>query len=129
MLSLIAVEGGLDPLMLLGGDARLSGLLRVNTIDWIAFHHAKELGSFCSKYPEVELEVTVDNRPSNLSKRETDVVIRMSNSPPEHLVGRKLGRIEFAIYASEELIDLQDDPTDVGSYPWLGWREEETVPE
>ena len=115
-------------LHLLGGDARLSGLLRVNTIDWIAFHHAKELGAFCSKYPDVELEVTVDNRASDLSKRESDVGIRMSNSPPEHLVGRKLGRIEWAIYASEELITSLDDPTDIGAYPWLGWREEATGP-
>ncbi len=113
---------------LLGGDARLSGLLRVSTLDAIAVHHAGELGSVGERYPSVELEVTVDNRPSNLSQRETDVVIRMSNSPPEHLVGSKLGRIEFAIYASEELIDSLDDPTDLGSYPWLAWRDEETVP-
>ena len=113
---------------LLGGDVRLSGLLRVSTLDAIAVHHANELGSFGERYPSVELEVTVDNRPTSLTKRETDIAIRLSNNPPEHLVGRKLGRVEYALYASEELIASRDDPTDIGSYPWLGWREDETAP-
>lgn len=113
---------------LLGSDARLSGQLRISTLDVMAVHHAAELGSFSAKYPAVELEVTVDNRPTNLTKRETDIAIRGSNKPPEHLVGRKLGRIEYAIYASEELIASQDDPTDIAAFPWLGWREGETAP-
>ena len=106
---------------LLGRDARLSGKVRVTTIDALMLHYAQELGSFRQRYPAVELEVTVDNRTQNLTKREADVAIRFAGKPPQHLVGRKLGRARFALYGSEELIAAQRDPRDISAYPWLGW--------
>jgi DNA-binding transcriptional LysR family regulator len=106
---------------LLGRDVRLSGKLRVTTIDALVLHYAQELGGFKERYPAVELDVTVENRARNLTKREADVAIRFSRKPPQHLVGRKLGLARFALYGSEELIAAQRDPLDLSAYPWLGW--------
>jgi DNA-binding transcriptional LysR family regulator len=112
---------------LLGRDTRLSGKLRVTTIDAVATRHAREIGAFTKRYPAIELALTVDNRLRSLTRREADVAIRFTNNPAEHLVGRKLGRAEFAAYASEELIAAQDDPTEIGAYPWLGWDEAQSA--
>lgn len=111
----------------LGGDARLTGSLRVTTIDAFATYHAAELGAFCTRFPGVELEVSVDNRPRSLTKREADVAIRFSNNPPEHLVGRRLGRIEFAVYGSDELVESLGNSADISVYPWLAWCATETA--
>ena len=53
----------------LGRDARLSGPLKVTTIDAVLFHHARELAAFREQYPLVELEIAIDNRTQSLSKR------------------------------------------------------------
>ena len=37
--------------------------------------------------------------------RRADVAVRLSPSPPEGLVGRKLGELRFAVYASQALVE------------------------
>ncbi|MEM7159961.1 MAG: LysR family transcriptional regulator [Myxococcota bacterium] len=108
-----------------GRDARLSGTLRVTTIDALVLHNTRELSSFGERYPDVELDVVVDNRMRSLTRREADVAVRFTNAPAEHLVGRKIGRLEFALYGARELIEGQADPADVATYPWLSWSESE----
>ncbi len=106
----------------LGQDARLSGPLRVTTIDMLAIYHADVFGSFADRYPDVELELSVDNTPRSLTKREADVALRMTNAPPEYLVGRKILRHEFAVYGARELVNTMDGE-DLESIPWLAWDE------
>ncbi|ONX33914.1 LysR family transcriptional regulator, partial [Burkholderia cenocepacia] len=84
-----------------GRDVRPSGTVRVTTTDTLlsgllspvfaAFRHA------C---PEITLEVSVSNAVFDLSKREADVAIRPSSSPPEVLIGRRVGTIAQAVYAA-----------------------------
>jgi DNA-binding transcriptional LysR family regulator len=107
----------------LGKDTRLSGPLRVTTVDIMATQHAAEIAAFTRRYPDVQLEVSVDNSMRSLTKREADVALRITNSPAENLVGRRLGRLEFALYGADALIEVQNDPTDLTCYPWLGWDE------
>lgn len=105
----------------LGTDARLSGVLTVTTLDILATEHAAEFTAFARAYPDIELELFVDNRVWSLTRREADVAIRVTNRPAEHLVGRRLGRLEYAVYAADALIDACDDPTNLGAYRWLRW--------
>jgi DNA-binding transcriptional LysR family regulator len=109
--------------LVLGRDARLSGSLRVTTLDVIATQHSDILASFCRRYPEICLETVVSNTPQSLTKREADIAIRVTNSPPQHLVGKRLGRLEFGPYAATSLIESRDDPSDLESYPWMAWDE------
>src|SRR5690606_18153097 len=41
--------------------------------------------------------------PRNLSRREAEVALRATNSPDEHLFGRKLTTLDFRPYARAEL--------------------------
>ncbi|MEM9067302.1 MAG: LysR family transcriptional regulator [Myxococcota bacterium] len=105
---------------LLGRDSRLSGKLRVTTLDILAYVHAPDFTRFTERYPEVELEITVDNNTLSLSRREADVAIRVTNGPPDHLVGRKVGTWNYTLFAHRDLAEKYG--SDIAAYPWLAWE-------
>ncbi len=107
----------------LGRDSSLRGNLRVTTLDVLAVQHGTMFSSFCARYPEVTLELVLSNTPQSLTKREADIAIRATNQPPQNLVGKKLGVLEFAVYGAESLVKSRSDPADLESYPWLAWDE------
>jgi len=103
----------------LGRDAALSGTLRVATLDAIATGFARVIADFSRAHPDVRLEISVNNAPVSLTKREADVAVRATDAPPEHLVGRKLGRFEYAVYVARGLFDEAPADAPLAYYPWL----------
>ncbi|WP_274426696.1 LysR family transcriptional regulator [Chelativorans sp. YIM 93263] len=102
------IEGEVHGLerQIVGRDLRPSGTVSVTTTDTLLhFHFSKIFARFRGVYPEIELEIAVSNDLFNLSYREADIALRPTSSPPEHLVGRKLGTITQAVYAHESIID------------------------
>lgn len=88
---------------LVGQDARLEGLVRVTCTDSIiAKILLRVLGRLCDEHPGIELELDVDAKNLDLSKREADVALRAflpTAAPPEHLIGRRLVPITLCNYA------------------------------
>lgn len=94
-------EGMQDIERKLGGqDAALQGTIRVTTTDTLMTVLLPTLADFRARYPGIQLQITVNNSFLNLSKRDADVAIRPSNTPPDNLVGRKTGILRTAPYAS-----------------------------
>jgi DNA-binding transcriptional LysR family regulator len=88
-----------------GRDMRPSGSVRLTTTDSIAFGLLMPmLKALRAHYPEIELQLIASNDVHDLSKRDADIAIRPSNAPPEHLVGRKIGKIAYAVYAHASLL-------------------------
>lgn len=90
-----------------GADLRLSGALRITTTDTLAFGLLNpHLKRFQDTYPEIKIEVTVQNRFLNLTNREADVAIRPCTRLNEsEVVGRHLADIAAALYASSSYIE------------------------
>lgn len=85
---------------LVGRDLRLSGTVRVTTTDTLLMGLLSPiLADFRRSHPDIVLEVAVSNQLFNLSRRDADVAVRPSSSPPGHLVGRRVGSIAQAVYA------------------------------
>lgn len=83
-----------------GRDLRLSGTIRVTTTDTLLIGLLSPIFvGFQRAHPEIVLEVAVSNQLFNLSQRDADVAVRPSSSPPQHLVGRRVGTIAQAVYA------------------------------
>lgn len=102
-----------------GSPARLSGTLRLTAPDDVAqLLLLPIVASFRREQPEVEIELTVDNRLLNLTRREADIAVRPTNSPPEHLIGRRSARLTAAVYGPPS---LAGEPLE--SLPWIGWEE------
>ncbi len=60
------------------------------------------------KYPGIRVDLRVGNELYNLSKREADIAIRPSSDVPDHLIGRKLGVLDFNVYSTPSY--LKDRP-------------------
>ncbi len=111
-----------------GRDAQLSGTLRVTLSDAAAFALMTELGEFSRAHPSVELELAASNALTNLTRREADVAIRVTERPAEHLFGRRMGATAIALYraAGDTASDRRDARGDAAAFvdlAWLGWDE------
>lgn len=100
-----------------GQDLRLSGLVRITTVDMLAQGLLpRHLRAFRSAYPGIEIELNVGNATLSLARREADVALRVGNQPPEALVGRRVGRMVFAVYGASA-----GTPTmPLAQQPWIG---------
>ena len=76
-------------------------------------------GSFAARYPGIELTVCGGVSVVSLRRREADVVLRMSESPAPHLVGRRLRDLKFVPAASRELLDRMGPQAPLSTYPWV----------
>jgi DNA-binding transcriptional LysR family regulator len=76
-----------------------AGELRVTTNDTLLAHLLTPLfARFSEQCRDVRLDVVLSNQALNLSKRDADVAIRATDTPPETLVGRRAATIAWALY-------------------------------
>lgn len=105
-----------------GTDVRLEGHLRVSTSEAVTLHLLPRwLAEFRDTYPGLTLDIASTNQIVDLSRREADVVIRGTDNPPPHLVGRRCGQIVFAAYASKAYLDRVGRDRPLADYEWLGF--------
>lgn len=111
---------------ILGRDLQLRGTLRVNIASIAAWLLAPALADFARAHPGIEVEMTESSELVDLSKRDADLVLRMSEHVPQHLVGRRLGTVPFAIYARRGASDLPQSrwPIDdlIARAPWIAFE-------
>ncbi len=108
-----------------GRDAQLQGPLRVSTGDAFFYGFEDAFSAFTKRYPKIDLTITTTSEQVSLTRREADAVLRLSDSPPETLVGRKVGYVQFAVYASPSLVERVGAGSPLSAYPWLGWDRRE----
>ena len=91
------------------GTRHPRGPLRVSSP--VLFSHlamGRIAAGFCAAYPEVSLQVTVEDRAIDLVEEGYDVVIRVNPSPDEVLVGKRFVRDEQVIVAAPAVIRPAD---------------------
>jgi DNA-binding transcriptional LysR family regulator len=106
---------------LLGTDAELAGRLIVTTTDTTPHYHPDLFTGFAERYPAVHLEVDTNFSARSLARREADVALRWTLKPDGALFGRKLIRVEYALYAASELVAEVGRRSRLSSYPWLAF--------
>jgi len=105
-----------------GQDAALQGTIRVTTTDTLLDLLLPALAEFRTTYPGIRLQVTVNNSFLNLSRRDADVAVRPSNTPPDNLVGRKLGVLRTAPYAAHAYLrGIGEDRPASGDWARYDW--------
>lgn len=106
---------------ILGQDHQLVGSIKITMVDFFASHFLMPyVVEFLNKYPEIDIEIDISYDNRSLDNRETDLALRFSQNPPDHLVGRRLLKMAYAAYASRKYIkehDL-DNPKDA---QWIGF--------
>ena len=88
-----------------GRDLSLSGAIRVTTTDSLMHGLLMPyLAEFRALNPAIQMEIVINNTFLSLTRREADIAVRPSNIVPENLVGRRVGRLRSAIYASKSYL-------------------------
>ncbi|MBD0686754.1 MULTISPECIES: LysR family transcriptional regulator [unclassified Pseudomonas] len=91
------------------------------------------LARFMPAYPALTLELSTSNDFANLSRRDADIALRLTRTPPEHLVGRHLGDVVYRVCGSPAYLpgaNLDDlaaltwiAPDDfLPDHPTVAWR-------
>lgn len=82
-----------------GQDLRPRGEVRVSAAPIVIEHlMAPALAQFGSAFPEIQIELTASREHVSLRRREAEVAVRIADTVPDWLVGRKLANLNFRIY-------------------------------
>ncbi|MBK5478912.1 LysR family transcriptional regulator [Pseudomonas sp. TH21] len=83
-----------------GGEV-ISGTVRLTCTDSVLQGLLlPALAQFMPQFPALTLELSTSNDFANLSRRDADIALRLTRTPPEHLVGRCLGSVAYQVCAS-----------------------------
>lgn len=92
-----------------GEQAELSGKVTLSASPMLVERVlAERLGEFRARYPRICLSLAAQRQLVSLGRREADLALRMSRPAELRSVARKLGRVEFALYASRDYQRLHD---------------------
>lgn len=95
---------------LAGRDGQLDGQLKISCSDWFGIHVlAPILSRFSRLHPKVTVELLTDARLLNLSRREADLVFRITPFTEPEVISRKLMTIPYGLYAAADLPDPRYD--------------------
>ncbi|MBZ6076337.1 LysR family transcriptional regulator [Microvirga puerhi] len=112
---------------IVGRDTSLTGRLRVTSSETLAYRVlTKQIAKFRELHPGILVELVIDNRVLNLSRREADIALRINRPREGDLYGRKLSDVAWTAYGSRSLLAggaPATGPTDFAAYPVIGWEE------
>ena len=107
----------------IGRDAELNGKLRVTLPGPLATHLLmQDFADFEKEYPGINIELHSSFDVMNLSKREADVAIRITDDPAENLIGKVVGAMSFSTYAARHYLNQHDYKSNPTSLHWIQHR-------
>jgi DNA-binding transcriptional LysR family regulator len=110
-----------------GTDTRLTGLVRVTASETLSFEMLLgQLARLRELHPRITVELMIDNRVLNLSRREADVALRVSRPGEPELFGKKLCNIAWTVYGAAETTKptKTKDMSELAELPFIGWSED-----
>jgi DNA-binding transcriptional LysR family regulator len=104
----------------MGVDEEIKGTIRLTAPDTLVHGLLMPLlREFRARHPAVQIQLVANNSFLSLTRREADVAVRGSNRPPENLVGRRVGDIQTALYASKAYLKTLPRGHGVDDYDWV----------
>lgn len=98
------------------GKQVVSGTVRLTCTDAVLSSLLlPALARFMPNYPALSLELVTSNDFANLSRRDADLALRLTNQPPEHLVGRRLAKVSYVVCARDD----GQDRSDLARQSWI----------
>jgi DNA-binding transcriptional LysR family regulator len=88
-----------------GKDTQPKGVVRITAPSSFAYYELpKHLAEFNNIYPDIQVELLVSNLEINMTNRHADIALRVTSSPPDHLVGREVRRIKWGVYGHQDYL-------------------------
>jgi DNA-binding transcriptional LysR family regulator len=108
-----------------GKDLRLTGSLRVTCTDVLLNSYlAPHIWQFLDRHPGIDFAVICTDAQLSLRRSEADLAIRFTGRPPETLVGRRLAKTAYGVYARSGESNTPWDRSNAEAWDWIGWHDE-----
>ncbi len=98
----------------------LDGPLTLSIPETSLIDLAEPIALFMQRYPGIALTVLATSEQHNLNQLQADVLIRMTDHPPELLVGRQLAQIPMYIYGKRDYVEAIKG--DIDKAEWVIWQ-------
>ena len=108
------------------GAHAASGVVRINTDEWLSYFLTTRFARFHDAHPNVEVEIVTSHRPYSLARREADIAVRPFRPEQLDLVTRQLGTLSFGLYCSRDVAARHAaalENQDWASVPFVGFDE------
>lgn len=106
-----------------GADQALAGKIVIATTDSLSFVLLPDiLKKLSDLHTELRFTVLMNTQINNIDDREIDIAIRTCKEPPDSLIGRCVGDIDFTVCASKQYLlehPLDAFPTDVAGHHFI----------
>lgn len=96
---------------------KLSGEIRLASVDFLAALYAPRVHGFCAAHPALCIEVLTSTDTLNLAAGEADVALRLGDPGDNALVGRVVDRITFGLYRSRTV----DTDRNLTNESWIAY--------
>lgn len=91
--------------------AQTAGTVRVSVNEPIGLYVLPAwIGLFRDRHPEIQLELVIDNRASDLTHRDADLAVRMFRSEQPNLIAKRIGSVPLGLYAHRDYIARRGVP-------------------
>ncbi len=102
-------------------DDDISGNVYVEVAGSFTKWVCEKLTTLYKKYPKLNIQLSTQTRMANMDVREADIVLRVTDNPPENMVGRCVARLPAYLYVNQQV--MNETPVDVTTTPWVRWGE------
>ncbi|WP_455925700.1 LysR substrate-binding domain-containing protein [Pseudomonas putida] len=104
------------------------GLLKVSVPPAFSRHHVLPwLGDFLQTYPDIRVELVLDEARVNLIDAGMDLAIRIGTLPDSGLKARRIADQQWVLCAAKDFADPPKGPDALGDYPAILGSSEEVV--
>lgn len=107
-----------------------SGVLRINSAVCYGHLYLRPiLKAFCQQYPQIRLELEVNDFHVDIIEQEIDIALRTGYVKDSRLVARCLSPMDFLVCASPDYLDRKGVPDSREAFhqhEWIGFRMKET---
>ena len=112
-------------------QSRPSGTLKLNTpMSFGVMHVAPALPEFLRAYPDVSVDVSLDDRKVDVIEEGFDLSVRISELPDSSLVARRLATCRHAVVAAPEYLETHGapgHPEDLVRHNVISYRYQDSV--
>ena len=99
-----------------GSDQRLAGRITVYVPAILAALALPAIASLSRTHPGMEIELVSPSSRPDIGRGEADCALMITDDPPQHLVGRRVGELAFAVYGTPDIAAERGNST-------VGWAD------
>lgn len=93
----------------------MSGPVRISATEGLgALWLTPKLASLSRRHPALVVQIMLDNRAADLLRREADIALRLTRPLVPDLIARKVGELEFQLFAGADYLAAHGEPRSIG---------------